>query len=394
MSRTVIRKAIINTLKSGGGNVKDVSADGPFPGQCIICEDNSASSIANILPPFEKGSVTRAYKVASQAEVAQIALVGRADETVVADTRYQIILFNNAVKEGQKQTEYIYNYKAPATLTGTPATDRYNMYYDLVNKINAKAYNKVGAYLVHKVAFTAGQTALPQVGETVTQETSGVTAKIAAVSVTSGTINATTAAGYIWLYDVSDTSSWLSASKTLTGGTSGFVCTAAVDITASANKGQGMVIVDDGDYFPARPSGASRGKTGVMLTAGFTGTDATVEIGTSTLAVDSTGVLYGRTGVYSRGIGSRMSQNTPVFAPDGETIVTGEADQILNEAVDTTKTYTEFHIIEDAKPSSSTLTGYSKNEDIHYVLYANESNSGYLTALESAIESALSVTIV
>lgn len=387
METTVIRKAIINALGASGANVKDDAASGAYRGATIICDDNTASPLVNLLPPIPKGSVIRAVKIASSAEVVQIGVIGIDVETIVASRRYKIELGSAAeTYEGQVRGMFRYAYTAPAVLSGNAETDRLNVYTVLASKINAKPENKVTAYLLYKVAFTGGVTALPQIGETVTQETSGITAKIGAIQVTSGTITGTDAAGTIWLYNFSALASWSSASKTLTGGTSGFVCTTAAALTTGA----GLAIVDDAGYFSARPN-SKRGPSWIGATEGFTA--AISEIGIATLAVGSTGELIGRSATISQGIGSRMLLDVPVFNPSKEVLVSGEADMVLNAAPDASKTYTTYILVVDEKPSDTNITGYTKGGPVNYVIWVDESNNTHLGNFNSALQSSIGVTI-
>lgn len=390
MENVVIRKAIINTLAATGGNVADVAAAGAYPGACIICADNSANPLTEYLPPISKGTCVRATKLASQAEVVQIAAVGMDLETIVASTRYKIeILCPKEKYMSQHREPSVYAYTAPAILSGTAATDRLNVYTVLMNKINADSINNCAAYLMYKVAFTTGSTALPQIGETVTQETSGVTAKIAAVEVTSGNFTANNAAGTIWLYDFSAIGSWSAASKTLTGGTS-----TAVVTTNAALTHTGLVVVDDSGYFPASPA-QRKGANSVQLTQGFA--TAKVDVGQrtadTTLLVGGTGLLRGRKAVYSNGIGTEMLTHIPAFHADKQDYVSGDAELILNAAPVAGKTYTLFRIVINGFPIKEVLTGWSENGEYVYELYADESDSTNLTNFETALESALGVTI-
>ncbi|MFA6916976.1 MAG: hypothetical protein WC222_11305 [Parachlamydiales bacterium] len=390
----MIRKAVLNTVAAAGANVKDDVAVGPYPGSCIICADNTANPLLNILPPIFKGTCVAGWKQASAVEVRQIVIGGGLVETIVASTRYKITIWNGDTYEGQKQENYNYAYTTPAVLSGVAATDRLTVFTQLVNKINAHTTNKVTAYLAYKVAFTTGSTALPVVGETVTQQTSNVTAKIARVDVTSGNYTATSAAGTIWLYDFSALASWNSGSKTITGGTS----TSVMTTNAVLTSGAGIVILDDANYYYARPN-SKRGPSYVELTDGWT--VATLESiydkTAGTIAAGTAGpyLLVGRAPVISQGIGSRLSLDSPVFAADKVSLVTGEAGMITNEAFNVAKTYTTYIMSVNNNPSDTNITGYTKGAPVYYVLYADESGQGTeLADFETALEAALSVTFV
>ena len=381
----IVRKGIINTLVATGGNVVNDAASGAYPGACIVVLNNATSPPVEVLPPILKDKIVSGKKLASQAEQTQIAIIGTDEETIVASTRYQVQV-GNALEKYESRHKLIgkYSHTAPATLSGTAATDRYNVYYALMGKINADVQTKVTAYLMHKVAFTTGATAMLTIGETITQATSGATAKVAAQLVASGDITTGNAAGTLFVYDVSG--SWSASSLVSTGGTS----SGTVTTNAALTQGTGLVIVDDANYYAPRPY-QRRGVSQVLLTAGFT--TAIVEIGIATLTAGATGENIGRVGLYSRGIGSRMAQDVPTFTPEGFNVVAGEADFVLNAAPDAAKTYTTFILETNPAPSDNVLTGYSKTGQAIHVLYADESNSTYLSALETAIETALGITI-
>lgn len=386
METTVIRKALINTLAADGGNVKNDSASGAYRGACIICELDTASPIVNYLPPIAKGACKSAVKLASAAEVSQLAVIGFDVETIVAATRYKIeIGSNQETYEGQTRGMFRYAYTSPTILSGNAETDRANVYATLVTKINNHVDNKVTAYALYKVAFTSGATALPVVGETVTQTTSNVTAKIAAVEITSGNFNGGTAAGTIWLYNFSAVASWSAASKTLTG-----TSTAVVTTNAALTTGAGIAILDDAGYYGAAPN-SKRGPSWVSCPEGFA--TAHVEIGTATAVITTTGILAGRAAVISQGIGTRMLLDVPTFTPSKEVLVSGNAGFILNMAPIAGYTYTTVIMVVDEAPSDTNITGYGKQAPVNYIVWVSEGDGTNLTNFLSELATALGVTI-
>jgi len=396
MENVVIRKAILNTVAASGGNVASVAAAGAYPGAAIICADNSANPLAEILPPITKGTCSGATKIASNAEVRQLAVIGMDTEVITASTRYKIELGSIQAKyESHSQLLGTYAYTSPAVLSGSAQTDRSNVYTVLNTKINNKSKNHVMSYLLYKVAFTLGGNAsgsagtdLPVVGTTITQTTSGVTAVIAAVNVTSGTWDGDDAAGDIYLYNVSDVTSWLATSTASTWGTNGTLTTAA---SIAIN---GLAILDDAGYFPAWP-GIRKGKSEVLVSSGFD--TAKVDIGLrstdTALTGGAIGVFRGTVGEYSNGIGSRMALDVPTFNLEKTQRTSGDPGFILNASVVTTKNYTLFRIFVDVHPTDNVLTHYGKVGPYVYELYADESNSTNLGNFETALESALGVTI-
>lgn len=386
VNNVIIRKGIINTLQATGNNVLNVAAVDPnFAGECIVVADNTATPPVEILPPFPKDRVASVHYHSSQAEVVQKALIGRTVEVVVASTTYQIMIGNSLEKdETARKNLGRYTYVAPATLTGTAATDRSNMYTALNTKINADSKNHVTSHLVHSVAFTTGSVALPVIGEVFTQDTSGATFVLVGIDVTSGNFTATTAAGTLYLRSVTGT--WDAASLVSTG-----VSTAEVTTNAALTQNQGLEIIDDANYYPPRPM-LRRGISTILLTKGFA--TAQSEIGIATLAVGTTGVLAGINGVYSRGIGSRMLQDVPSYSPDKVFLNEGEGDFILNALPDAAKTYRTYVITLNAEPAEKLLTNYKKGDIQRFILYTDESNGGNLTYFNTALQTASGVTIV
>ena len=386
METVLIKKGIINSV-SGSGNVKTDAASGAFRGQTIICADNSVTPPVEFMRPIPKGACVSGTKQGSQAEVRQITFLGRTTETIVASTRYRIEIWNGIEREGARQEPFKYAYTSATVLSGTAATDRVNVYTALVNKINAYAANFTTAYVVYSVAYTLGKTAVPVVGETVTQETSSVTAMIAAVIQTSGTITGADAAGTIYLCNFSAVASWSAAAKTLTGGTS----TAVMTTNAVLTTGEGILIQDDAGYYGPRPNG-KRKKSEIQLTQGWT--SATVEVTANTIAVGvTTGVGVGLVGLYSVGIGTRMLQSVPVFSPDGYQIVTGEAWMQTNAAPVSGTTYRTFIMEIQEYPSDTNIDGAGRRAPYSMILWVEE-DSGHtnVDAFETALETSLGIT--
>jgi hypothetical protein len=395
METTLIRKAVLNHLTNTGVQVKDDAAAGPYPGSCIICTDNTLSPLVNVLPPIFKGTCSRGWFLVSAAEVRQIVIGGALVETVVASTRYKVTIWNGDTYEGQKQETYQYAYTTPAVLSGNAETDRLALYTQLVNKINAHTANKVTAYLAYKVAFTTGSVALPQIGEIVTQETSTLKLKIARLDCHTSDFTATSAEGEVWLYDPTDhaITTWESGAKTLTGATSG--CTMAT--AAALTTGAGIVIVDDAGYYAARPN-SKRGPSYVGMTDGWTvATLESIYNQTASVAVGTDGpyTLVGLAPIISRGIGSRLVEDSPVFGPDGVTLVTGEAHMETTGTFDATHTYSTLILEVNNEPSDTNITGYTKRAPVYYVVYLDESNTDdYVDDFVDAVEASLAITIL
>lgn len=403
MNNNLIQElAVLNTVLATGKNVKAETGAGIVGGGQVLVASNDISGSAVpqlIINPLHKGEIVAGVKQASQLEVRQISVIGLPDgttaspvrETIVKDKRYKIEITHSREKTetGQKPVG-IYAYTAPSVLSGTASTDRENVFTKLMNKINAHASNYGEAFLLRSSAFTLGQTALPVVGETITQETSTETAKIAAVWVSSGDITTGDAAGLIFYYDISDESAWLTTAKTLTGGTSGFVCTAT---NATYTTGEGLVFVDDAGYYSPRPA-TRQGAPYVQCTQGFDVYTAKQGEG-NTLTAGATGLLCGRAAVIGRGYGSRLIQDIPVFTPGGENIISGEAAYAkTNASFNAAKTYTQYVLTKriNSGPAQQAHGGATPKDTL-IVIYADEDNATYLAAFESALETALGITI-
>lgn len=394
---------VLNTVAASGANVRDeVNAGYPGGGNVQLASNDVSGSAAAVLlcAPLRPAEIIAGYKMASQAEQRQIAVFGRpggtlaspVTETIVANKRYKVeIIHNFETNEGGKKAIGIYSTVAPAVLSGNAATDRENIFTILKNKINAHDQNYGTAYLLRSVAFTGGTgTATFTIGETVTQTTSGVTAKVAGYTVTSGTIDGDNAAGVIYLYDFSSESSWSASSLALTGGTSGVVVTTAAALTL----GVGLVFRDDAGYYPLRPA-TREGAPYLAASAGWevlTAWDAPYQ----TLTKDSTGYHFGLPALYERGIGSSLAAGQPVFTPGHENIISGDAVLAMRSAdFNVAKNYTQYTLIKQLAtgPSDAGHGGITPKQKA-IVIFVDESNSTNLANWETAVENALDITIV
>jgi hypothetical protein len=385
METIVVKKGIINVAEAAGANVKVDAADGAFPGQTIVCLDAAVTPPVEIISPIPKGVPVKGIKMNAQAEVRQHTLIGRAQETIVASTRYRIELWNGKEHEGERQSPFRFAFTSAAVLSGNAATDRVNVYTALQNKINAYGGAYATAYIVSSVAYTLGKTAVPVVGETVTQETSGATAIIAAVVQATNDIDGADSTGVIYLCNLSGT--WSAAAKTLTGGTSTAVMTTNAVLTA----GEGLLIIDDAGYYGPRPNG-QRKLSEIQVTQGFT--TAIVEGLASTITtLTADGVATGLPGLYSFGIGTRMLQDVPTFFPGGYGLVDGEAEAQYNVAPLAGTTYRCFIIETDYNASDTNMRNAAMNTPYWWILYVNiDAGSTKVDAFETALEAGLGIT--
>ena len=373
--KTIYKKALMsqttllaNNTGGGVGATDNVFYDATS-GYTAICEQASADPLSNILPIIQHGDkVTSSIQYAQQ-EIPQILLIGKTEETIVAGSVYKVMLGAIYDKyETQKQELGNYSCVAPAAVSA--ATDRYNVYSALVAKINAYAGNNVTAYLAHSVAFDSGtdggvtcsgfttnsEATAEKVrfGSSGEQTTSNVTAKVAGIDVTSGAFTDDDAEGTIWLYDVSDVDSWLSASKTFAVTD---VLTLTVTTAAVLTQGQAIVIVDDTGYFYPYDSNRT-GITSAYLAGDFE--DATVEVA--------------RVGQYAIGYGTRMLNDLPVWDRSGEDVVRGNPDYNFPEGDQPLagKYYSLITLTVDRKANKDALGNMTVENQVVMELYVEQ----------------------
>jgi hypothetical protein len=347
----------------------------------------TAAGAERILGPIPYGKTVRYIATDPQREVRSTILVGGATvEVVAASTRYSIDIWNpDATYESMRRNPMRYSATSAAALSGTASTDRYNVYYSLVGKINAVAENNVTAYGLTKATYTLGTSTGDAatnfvVGETVTQETSTLTAQVAACSIATGTFAADNAAGDIWLYNLSAYTGWLETAKTLTaaGTAAATTLTAAttncvVTVTnATTLHYQGIVTVDDAGYFIAKQRG---GVNRVAVVAGFATATATSIIN----------------GQYAIGIGSEMLQRLPVFDIGNQAVISGTLEYDFQAGVLPVSGQTYERIVIEVKDGDEDALDGRKVETLkHYILWFNDSSHAdythdLLTALDTVV---------
>lgn len=330
----------------GTNNVKSDTANASM----IICLDNTTDPIVEVLPPMPIADIVAIDILVTRAEVTGKYLIGGAFdassalETPVASTRYALTLQLFGEKyESWDKDKRIYAYTMPAVLTGSAATDRYNLYSALVDKINADSANHVTAYLCTMIAVVGAST-LPDVGSTL-YTGAAWTGILAGAYAPSGTW-AGDASALLFVYNESGVSGFAAGADTIDKGSLGgtAISTSAVHTRVA---GQAIVIVDDAGYFPARPS-TRKGPGTWFITQGFSVAD--IKVGTAI----ATGWQAGLAPIQGRGIGSRLLTEIGSFGPYKESINSGEADFILRNGhdvpmssmVDSSESYDEviFHL--------------------------------------------------
>jgi hypothetical protein len=346
----------------------------------------TSAGLSTVLGPIPYGKTVRYTATDPQREIKNTVLIGGATvEVIAANTRYRVEIWNyESDYEGRSQSPQVYAYTSAAALSGDAATDRLNVYTALVNKINAYAGNNVTAYGLTKFTYTGGTSTGDAatnfvVGEVVTQETSNITAQVAACSISSGTFAADSAAGNIWLYNFSTLTAFETGAKTLTAaGTAAATTLAAAKtncvVTATfVAHYQGMVIVDDAGYFTSHKSRG--GINRVSATNGF----ATATV---------TAIIAGQ---YSIGIGTDMLALRPVYELGNQAVLAGD---LQYDFVDGTlpvagQTY-ERIVIEVADGDEDAIDARKVASLKKYVLWFNDSSHAdythdLLTALDTVI---------
>ena len=348
----------------------------------------TAAGLVTVLGPIPYGKTKRVIVTDPQREVRQTVLLGGATvEVVAASNRYRVEIWNyEADYEGKQQGPQIYAYTSAAALSGNAYTDRTNVYTALVNKINAYAGNNVTAYGLTRAEYTLGTSAGDAatnfvVGEVVTQETSTLTAQVAACSISGGTFAADNAAGTIWLYNLSTYTGWLETAKTLTAaGTAAATtltpattnCVVAVT-NATTYHYQGIVVVDDAGYFTSTKSRG--GINRVSLTAGFATATATAIIA----------------GQYSIGIGTDMLALRPVFDIGNQAVIAGDMQYNFdNSAYPVAGQTYERIILEVEDGDEDAIDGRKVASTKQYILWFNDASHAdhthdLLTAIDTVI---------
>lgn len=368
---------IINTLQASGDNVKDDTVAEHWG----LCDIDTADPVNFLHTPIPYGKTLKVESFSAVAEVQQLVLIGGAvAETITANTRYKLEIHNPEDKyESHEQPPAVHAYSTGATIPAAAAA-RELVYKALVDKVNNYAGNNAVASSLTLVAYTLGTstgdaTETFVIGETLTQETSGITARVAAFTLTSGTFAGDDAAGDLWLFDISDEDSWDAGTKTWTatayaaGVTSGLVVTGTA---ASQVHGDGLVIEDDPGYFVSKLG--RPGLNWVATTQGF--------------VTASAGVIL--EGAYALGIGSVMAALKPVYDHSKQEVVNhGDLayEFTRGDVVDPAKEYTKV-VLTIRGGDEDSIDGRDAALDNQITIYLDESNGTNLTNCLSAISDA------
>jgi hypothetical protein len=344
----------------------------------------TSAGLVPVLGPIQYGKVTNVIHEAPASEQRNTVLIGGlTTEVITASTRYAVNIWNaESDYETWSQSPIVHAYTSPAVLSGNAATDRAAVYAALIAKINAYAANNVTAYPLYIADYTIG-TSLNDldtnfvVGEVVAQETSGETAQVAACVITGGTFAADSAAGKIYLYNISDTTAWLTTAKTLSA--AGHVAAVGTKTPATSNcvvtvtnattvATQGIVIVDDAGYFTSSKSRGGINKVGIN---GFDTATASV-------------ILAGR---YPIGCGTFMLNRRPVFDMTGQVCLSGSMEYNFRDGVlPVAGQFYNKTTIEVLAGDVDAVSAESTASKSYHVVYINDATVANSAAFTAAID--------
>jgi hypothetical protein len=288
--------------------------------------------------PVTQTNVLSASKAAAIAEVRQVNTVVSA-AAIVAFSKYQVAIGNTGNRrEGAQNQLTFFGYTAPAVLSGSAATDKHNAYFSIANKINntASARANAGAVITAVIGVITGSFTL---NEVVTGATSGAKGYLIAATSTV-TISVAVFSGTFVNGEL------------VTGATSGATGT----LGGVPTLGQGLRIIDIGQYFSSYTKGFFRGPNTVLVTKGFAATDLTITTA----------------GVISRGIGSRLVDEVPEKELLSNNLRQGTFAFPTNEAVVSTNNYTQWTVVDTIQAPNSAMSGTTAGAQRVQVIYANE----------------------
>lgn len=365
--------AILNTIED---TAVQLVVDGDAKQWSLV---KTSAGNETLLGPFATGKIKSIEAVVPATEKTQLVIVDAATtgkETIVASRRYRIEIGNPEHSyETFRQIPAVHAVTAAATLSGTAATDRAVIYRALRDKINAYGGNNATAYTLTYAAFTLGGSVGNAatnfiVGETVTQETSGLTAKVAKCTITSGTFHGDDAAGNIWLYNLSTETGWLETLKTLTaaGTVAGVSTNCVVSVTdATTVHAVGLAVVDNVGYFTSHISRG--GANYVGLTQGFSAVTPEVAIAA----------------VYPVGIGSVMAALAPQYDHAKQNLLRGDLQFEFQDGDLANTAYNYNKYIITLEDGIETVGGIKEEGEKQVVIYAH-SAAAHIGDIDTAIK--------
>jgi hypothetical protein len=367
--------AIIETSENTGAQVLTNSTSREWS---VVKSAVSAGVKGNLLGPFRYGKGVRVEYFDSVAEVRQLITIGAtlAMEVIVAATVYKIkIGDSNNYYESQKREPVVFSTLSPALVSAY--VDRATVYSALVAKINAYPGLNCVAHGLLRAAYTIGTDQADAghphgftVGETVTQETTAATAKIAAYTIVTGTFHGTNATGLLWLYDLSTTDAlWDTTGLYITGSTSH---NRATITNATTYFDQGIAIRDNANYFTSDKQRG--GVSSVFVGENF---DAVVPV--VTIA-----------GVYPEGIGTVMLAQKPVFDPSTQELISGSLEYDFQDGMNAVagSTYCKC-VITTADGDEDSMCGTLEDAERESILYMSEATADHITDIKAALDAAI-----
>jgi len=367
--------AIIETSENTGAQVLTNSTSREWS---VVKSAVSAAVKGNLLGPFRYGKGVRVEYFDSAAEVRQLITIGAtlAMETIVANTVYKVKIGNsNSSYESHRQEPIVFSTLSPALVSAY--VDRATVYSALVAKINAYPGLDCVAYGLLRATYTigtdqgdAGHQHGFTVGETVTQETTAATAKIAAWTITAGSFHGTNAVGLLWLYDLSTTDAlWDTTGLYITGSTSH---NRATITNATTYFDQGIAILDNANYFTSHKQ---RGG----ISSVFVGDNFESVTPTATIA-----------GVYPQGIGTVMLAQKPVFDPTTQDLISGSLEYDFQDGMNAVagSTYCKCVIV-TSDGDEDAIGGTLEDAERESILYMSEATADHITDIKAALSAAI-----
>lgn len=317
-----------------------------------------------VIPPVRIADCKALYKRYPVAEVPQQAFIGHIAalaslEAIVASTKYTIQIFESEGKEGRRKQPLKFSYTAAATLSGTPSTDRYNVFYALASKINAYAGLKMTAYPIYAIAVTGAST-LPSIGATV-YSGSDWTATYVGAYYPSGTYASDANA---ILYVINPSGTFPTGSDTIDKGSLGGTAISGA-ATLTLTPGAGLYLIDDAGY-SQRFDDSYIGPHAIKTIAGFTNFEK--------LDASGTGFVAGLAGVVGFGVGNQLIANQPTFTWDKRDTVEGDARELIYPDPEAGESYSCMTLLV-AQPSYRQIDGAKEERLVEYTVWINNHTS-------------------
>jgi hypothetical protein len=321
------------------------------------------------LIPFKAIDFIGYKEQVAAAEVQQALTIG-ASTVIAANTLYKFSLGNTAERDASWNKQFTpWGAVSPATLTGTAATDRMNLYLIIAKKINSQ-YSP-------RQYFAGAKCTLTHVGSAAFTIPTGRNdawdgTPVWVRGATSGTVgfiranaDSTATATVLHVYNgilpvVGDIFTVIASPFNPDVIGAGGPSTAVTVVT----QGQGITVVDKPDYYSA--DGTHLGKTGFFNVAGFAATDFTVTTA----------------GVYQVGQGYRLLQEVPRRETTSSNLMAGGNFWFpTNETPLGANNYNIIDIYYDVRQNSDAKTDTGGSGQAYQRIYAKNDAAGYAAFL-------------